>query len=124
MNTQGVATHYMRIAGYGESDGSREQSADKAAQRRIAIVLEPLDHVEKAENKAPTGDSRDTKKAVEDTVAVNIPGQVKDEEVKVSAAAAMFTWMQTDSLKDYWHKAREPAAYARWIEGRSFTKKW
>ncbi len=49
---QGLNLSQMRIAGYGESSLSRQaiNSKDRGDERKIVIVIEPLDHTEKVES--------------------------------------------------------------------------
>ncbi len=74
---QGIMLEKMRIAGYGESDKSR-QDLDKsgsAEQRKIVIVIEPLDHTERLPD--PNGGYYKTgDKAIEE-VAANVNGMQK-----------------------------------------------
>ncbi len=50
---QGIRMENMRIAGFGESSMSRESLdvKDLSQQRKVVIVIEPLDHTERAFNK-------------------------------------------------------------------------
>ncbi len=49
LSQQGVHLEKMRIAGYGESSWSRKEKelAQEASQRKVVIVIEPLDHTER-----------------------------------------------------------------------------
>lgn len=121
MSKQGVDTQYMRIAGYGESDGSREVQATSANQRKISIVLEPLEHVEKGDSKTAKADTRD-KKAIEDVAAAKI--QVPEEKQIDSTAAlkgylaSAKAWVHDIPVSQTFEKARDPATYLDWIEER------
>lgn len=121
MSTQGVGTQYMRIAGYGESDGSREVPTTSANQRKISIVLEPLEHAEKADTKNAKADTRD-KKAIEDLETAQVPVA---EETAVSGVATINgyletakDWIEDLEISDKLHAARSPATYFNWIEER------
>ena len=50
---QGIRMENMRIAGFGESSMSRENldAQDLSQQRKVVIVIEPLDHTEREFNK-------------------------------------------------------------------------
>jgi chemotaxis protein MotB len=124
MSQQGVQTQYMRIAGYGESDGLRDEKMSKATSRKISIVLEPLEHSEKADSKTAT-DSR-SKKAIEDVKSANIavPGA---KEARASGFNLYVDdakkWLEKTGVDSYLKKVREPASYARWIESKSLYQK-
>lgn len=121
MNTQGIDTQYMRIAGYGESDGSRENKVQTSTQRKISIVLEPLEHIEKADSKSPKSDSRD-KTSIEEAKAVKV--SVQDKKTTFASGVTQEylksaqRWMASLKIKEEFYKARQPATYLNWIESR------
>lgn len=117
MSTNGIATHYMRIAGYGETDGSREQEVTPSSQRKIAIVLEPLEHAEKADAKVKA-DPR-TKKAIEEVAAAKVAGAesvVAPKGSLIDYYDEARQWLRQLPIKENMNKLREPATYSNWIE--------
>ncbi|MCB9073507.1 MAG: OmpA family protein [Bdellovibrionaceae bacterium] len=123
MNKHGVETQYMRIAGYGESDGARTQNLSHGFARRIAIVLEPLEHAEKADSKGAK-DSR-SQKSIEETqakVATSLPKKKQSFEVQ-EYVQDIKRWVAESGIEKKWQSARDPASYARWIEGQNFYRK-
>lgn len=123
MNSKGIDTQYMRIAGYGESDGSRETKVQTATQRKISIVLEPLEHLEKSDSKSAKSDGRD-KTSIEEVKEA----QVKVPDKNVMAESGLLLeylntskqWVTSLHIEEKLHKAREPATYFNWIENRSW----
>lgn len=73
---EGINLENMRIAGYGESSLSRQAVEDKQSseQRKIVIVIEPLDHTERAPRGKKEAFSR-PKKTIERVAEAVIPGQ-------------------------------------------------
>lgn len=127
MNKKGVDTQYMRIAGYGESDGSREVAATASNLRKISIVLEPLEHIEKGDSKTAKtaktakADTRD-KKSIEQIATAKI---LVPEEKPLPGASALHSyvasakdWVDGLHIPQTLEKARKPATYLHWIEER------
>lgn len=69
----GVNLENMRIAGYGESSKSREELDEKVFkdQRKIVIVIEPLDHTERAPATRDTASLPE--KSIEEVAGSKIP---------------------------------------------------
>lgn len=122
MNKAGVATQYMRIAGYGESEGSREEAnVTPAALRKIAIVLEPLEHIEKADSRSPKKDER-SKQAIEKVEAAKIT--VPSEKLNATQPQLHEYYSQAKAwAKDLNRSARDPATYSQLIEKRLLYQK-
>ncbi len=73
--TRGVNLDKMRIAGYGESSKSRQDKDEKSDnQRKVVIVIEPLDHTERAPAAGVDG-PESASKAIESVKDVSIPGR-------------------------------------------------
>lgn len=128
MNKQGIGTHYMRIAGYGETDGARDMAQGEAAMRRISIVLEPLEHAEKNDTKASGKDTRD-KKAIEDVAKAKVEGSPILKAAEVEHPMTMYlkdikNIIAAVGLQEKYDTLREPASYARWIERQDLYQKW
>ncbi len=122
MSTHGIATQYMRIAGYGESDGSREVKTTSANQRKISIVLEPLEHAEKADAKSAKKEDTRDKKAIEDVevAKINVPEQkvLTGADALRGYLASAKAWVGELEVSEKIAAARAPATYFEWIEER------
>ena len=84
LHDQGMTLNSMRIAGYGESSASRAAlDRDLASlQRKVVIVIEPLDHTEKKSEATGGGVEADSK-TIEEVKNVEIKGRdVSSVDVK------------------------------------------
>jgi chemotaxis protein MotB len=81
LSKQGIRLEHMRVAGFGESSKSRVDKAkeDYEQQRKVVIVIEPLDHTERPplqeKGEAP-------QKPIEEVSAVHIQGREPASVVK------------------------------------------
>lgn len=90
LNEQGIDLKAMRIAGFGESSLSRTdlERDISSLQRKIAIVIEPLDHTEKVDKLGIEGVSSDSK-PIEEVVSSQI-----DQRKVSSVAKEQWQWLK------------------------------
>lgn len=74
--TEGVKLEHMRIAGFGEASTDRSAKDEKflESQRKVVIVIEPLDHTERMENTTAAKIPKNAK-AIETVNGLEIPGR-------------------------------------------------
>ena len=116
--THGVNLDKMRIAGYGESSMSREDKANDV-QRKVVIVIEPLDHTERVPASAKDHSAKNQKsiEQVEQAqVAQRKPDSVMDH--------TWFPQMSLDDISFGWdsfriqidQKIEQSSLYKRWVD--------
>ncbi len=110
---EGMNLENMRIAGYGESSLSRaEQSQDSSInQRKIVIVIEPLDHTERMSQKKKS-DFQDGTIPIESVKEVQIKKRMPTSIEREKMNALDFGKISLRQGKQYLEN------YALWIDGK------